>query len=61
MLSAGMPEDIVLVLRNALSESIGDVFAVCVVVLLVSVVMTLLLNKKGFPTQSDSWSRLSSS
>ena len=61
MLSAGMPEDIVLVLRNALSESIGDVFAVCVVVLLVSVVMTLLLNKKGFPTQSDSGSRLSSS
>ena len=61
MLSAGMPEDIVLVLRNALSESIGDVFAVCVVVLLASVVMTLLLNKKGFPAQSDSGSRLSSS
>ena len=60
MVSTEMPGDILAVLRNSLSESIGDVFSVCVVVLLVSFFITMLLNKKGFPTQSNSGSKLSS-
>ena len=60
MVSTEMPGDILAVLRNSLSESIGDVFSVCVAVLLVSFFITMLLNKKGFPTQSNSGSKLSS-
>ena len=60
MVSAEMPGDILAVLRNSLSESIGDVFSVCVAVLLVSFFITMLLNKKGFPTHSNSGSKLSS-
>ena len=60
MVSTEMPGDILAVLRNSLSESIGDVFSVCVAVLLVSLFITMLLNKKGFPTHSNSGSKLSS-
>ena len=60
MVSTEMPGDILAVLRNSLSESIGDVFSVCVAVLLVSFFITMLLNKKGFPTHSNSGSKLSS-
>ena len=60
MVSAEMPGDILAVLRNSLSEAIGDVFSVCVAVLLVSFFITMLLNKKGFPTYSNSGSKLSS-
>ena len=60
MVSAEMPGDILAVLRNSLSEAIGDVFSVCVAVLLVSFFITMLLNKKGFPTHSNSGSKLSS-
>ena len=60
MVSTEMPGDILAVLRNSLSESIGDVFGVCVAVLLVSFFITMLLNKKGFPTHSNSGSKLSS-
>ena len=60
MVSAEMPGDILAVLRNSLSEAIGDVFSVCVAVLLVSLFITMLLNKKGFPTYSNSGSKLSS-
>ena len=60
IVSAEMPEDILAVLRNSLSEAIGDVFSVCVAVLLVSFFITMLLNKKGFPTHSNSGSKLSS-
>ena len=60
MVSAEMPGDILTVLRNSLSEAIGDVFSVCVAVLLVSFFITMLLNKKGFPTHSNSGSKLSS-
>jgi len=60
IVSAEMPGDILAVLRNSLSEAIGDVFSVCVAVLLVSFFITMLLNKKGFPTHSNSGSKLSS-
>ena len=60
MVSTEMPGDILAVLRNSLSESIGDVFSVCVAVLLISLFITMLLNKKGFPTHSNSGSKLSS-
>ena len=60
MVSAEMPGNILAVLRNSLSEAIGDVFSVCVAVLLVSLFITMLLNKKGFPTYSNSGSKLSS-
>ena len=60
MVSTEMPGDILAVLRNSLSESIGDVFSVCVAVLLVSFFITMLLNKKGFPTHSNFGSKLSS-
>ena len=60
MVSAEMPGNILAVLRNSLSEAIGDVFSVCVAVLLVSFFITMLLNKKGFPTHSNSGSKLSS-
>ena len=60
MITTEMPGDILAVLRNSLSESIGDVFSVCVAVLLVSFFITMLLNKKGFPTHSNSGSKLSS-
>ena len=60
MVSTEMPGDILAVLRNSLSESIGDVFGVCVAVLLVSFFITMLLNKKGFPTHSNFGSKLSS-
>ena len=60
IVSAKMPGDILAVLRNSLSEAIGDVFSVCVAVLLVSFFITMLLNKKGFPTHSNSGSKLSS-
>ena len=60
MVSTEMPGDILAVLRNSLSESIGDVFSVCVAVLLVSFFITMLLNKKGFPTHSNAGSKLSS-
>ncbi|MQG75253.1 MAG: MFS transporter, partial [SAR202 cluster bacterium] len=60
MVSAEMPGDILAVLRNSLSEAIGDVFSVCVAVLLVSFFITMLLNKKGFPTHSNAGSKLSS-
>jgi len=55
-----MPGDILAVLRNSLNEAIGDVFSVCVAVLLVSFFITMLLNKKGFPTHSNAGSKLSS-
>ena len=60
IVSAEMPGDILAVLRNSLSEAIGDVFSVCVAVLLVSFFITMLLNKKGFPMHSNSGSKLSS-
>ena len=60
IVSPEMPGDILAVLRNSLSEAIGDVFSVCVAVLLVSFFITMLLNKKGFPTHSNSGSKLSS-
>ena len=60
IVSAEMPGDILAVLRNSLSEAIGDVFSVGVAVLLVSFFITMLLNKKGFPTHSNSGSKLSS-